>query len=129
MIKWFERHNKLSWTITILIAALIFYLSSFSFSGFGKVIYEANWRAIVYHVLIFFLLSIFLFISLLNGKQNNFLLFISFFVLVAYGVIDELHQSFVIGRFPSVLDLIFDSIGILFASMVYFIRLENKKLF
>ena len=129
MIKWFERHNKLSWTITILIAVLIFYLSSLSFLDFGKGIYQASWRAIVYHVVIFFLLSIFFFISFLNGKQNNFLLFISFFVLVAYGVIDELHQSFVIGRFPSVLDLIFDSIGILFASMVYFIRLENKKLF
>ncbi len=31
MIFWFEKHNKISWIITILIAIFIFYISSLSF--------------------------------------------------------------------------------------------------
>lgn len=126
MIKWFEKHNKLSWAITILIAIIIFYLSSLSFVGVGEG-YTKSWMSIVYHIVIFFFLSLFLFISLIKGEPNSKLFLFVILILVSYGILDEIHQFFVQGRFSTVLDVFFDSIGILFAFMVYLIFLKSRE--
>jgi len=126
MISWFEKHSKLSWIITILIAFIIFYLSTLSFTsgiGAGDL---TSLRSIVYHIVIFFVLSLFLFISLLKGKGNSQKFFFSILILISYGILDEIHQFFVSGRFCSILDVGFDSIGILFAFMIYLISLRLK---
>ena len=126
MIRWFEKYNKLSWIITIIITVIIFYLSTLTFGtgeGYGDV---KNWTSIVYHIVIFFFLSMFLFISLLQGKRNSKLFLLSILILISYGVLDEIHQFFVAGRFCSILDLGFDLIGILFAFMIYMVSLKLK---
>jgi len=33
MIAWFEKHNRLSWFVVVVIAVFIFYISSLSFEG------------------------------------------------------------------------------------------------
>lgn len=126
MISWFERHNKLSWAITILIAVIIFYFSTLSFVGVGEG-YGKNWMSIVYHIIIFFFLSLFLFISLIKGKSNSKLFLFVILILISYGILDEIHQFFVPGRFCTILDLGFDSIGILFAFMFYVISIKYRK--
>ena len=128
MIKWFEKHKELSWIITILIAVIIFYLSTLSF-GKGLVggIYITSWRSIVYHIIIFFALSLFFFISLLQGKENYKLFLFSILILISYGILDEIHQFFVYGRFCTISDVGFDIIGILLAFMVYLISLRLSK--
>lgn len=125
MIKWFEEHNALSWIITILIAVIIFYFSGLTFEGIGIKGGTKNWVSIVYHILIFFFLSLFLFISLIKGKNTNLFLF-GILVLLSYGIIDEIHQFFVPGRFCSIFDVGFDLIGILFAFMLYLISLKSR---
>ena len=127
MIQEFEKNYKLSWAITILIAGLIFYFSTFSFSrNISELGYVSNWKSIVYHIFIFFSLSLFLLISFVRGRKDYRLFLFSFFVLVAYGILDEIHQFFVPGRFCSLIDLGFDSLGILFAFMIYLIYLKLK---
>ncbi len=125
MIKWFEERNALSWAITIFIAYIIFYFSSLSFLGIGEG-YTKSWMSIAYHIVIFFFLSLFLFISLIKGKSNSKLFLFAILILISYGIIDEIHQFFVQGRFCTVLDVFFDLIGILFAFMVYFISLKLR---
>jgi len=125
MIFWFEKHNKLSWIITIFIAFVIFYFSSLSFLGVGQA-GSKGWMSIVYHIVIFFFLSLFLFISLIKGKSNSKLFLFAILILIPYGIIDEIHQFFVQGRFCTVIDVFFDLIGILFAFMVYLISLKLK---
>jgi len=127
MIKWFEKHNALSWAITILIAVFIFCLSGLVF-GEGKVggVEIRSWMSIAYHISVFFLLSLFLFISLIKGKENSKLFFFGILILLSYGIIDEIHQFLVPGRFCTVVDVLFDSIGILFAFMVYLISLRLR---
>ena len=125
MIRWFEEHNALSWVITILIAIIIFYLSTLSFGGGDGGIGTRSWMSIVYHIVIFFFLSLFLFISLIRGR-NSKLFFFSILILISYGILDEIHQFFVPGRFCTILDVGFDSIGILLAFMVYFISLKLR---
>lgn len=117
MISWFEKNNKLSWIITILIAILIFYVSSQSFEK-GAPGPKIPFKAIIYHLSIFFIFSFFLSISLSKGKYKSFVL-IAVLLAMIYGVFDELHQLFVPNRACDVNDFLTDSIGILSAGIIY----------
>jgi hypothetical protein len=116
IINWFEKHNKISWIMTILIAIIIFYMSSLIFKpgisgGFP-------WKAIAYHFYAFLFLSIFLLISLTKGK-NKGLIFSSIIIAILYAISDEVHQIFVPGRSFAVSDILTDSAGILFVTLIY----------
>ena len=124
MIKWFEKHNKFSWGITIFGAMMIFYLSSieFSFTGIGEG--GTNILSMIYHVCAFFCLALFLFISV---RRTDYVFGLAFVVAVFYGLLDEVHQLYVTGRFCTFSDLLLDTTGILFASMIYFISVKYGK--
>jgi len=125
MIRWFEEHNKLSWTITIFGAVMIFYLSSIAFDigGFSKE--NVNTISIIYHVSAFFCFALFLFISV---KKTNYIFALTIIIAMFYGLLDEVHQLYVAGRFSTFLDFVFDIIGILFASMIYFISAKYRQI-
>lgn len=58
MVAWFEKHNKISWAITVIIAAAIFYISSLTFESYGGS-RGIGYRALLYHIIMFFLLAFF----------------------------------------------------------------------
>jgi hypothetical protein len=116
IINWFEKYSKISWIIVILISMIIFYISSLTFKpgisgGFP-------WKAIAYHFYAFLFLSVFLLISLTKGK-NKGLIFPSIIIAILYAISDEVHQIFVPGRFFALSDILTDSAGILFATLIY----------
>lgn len=127
MISWFERHNRLSWEITIFIAICIFYLSSLSFRGLPAGEESINLLATIYHFFAFFFLTLFLLISLLKGKENFLFFILAVSLAMVYGISDEIHQFFVPGRFCKLLDFCFDLAGILFAFMIYIISIKYRK--
>lgn len=124
MLSWFEKHSKISWVITVLIAISIFYMSTKTASSFPS--YGSNLYSILYHLLAFFFLSLFLSISLVKGKRKNFLL-ISITAAILYALTDEIHQFFVPGRSSSLKDAFTDAVGISFASLVYFITIIYRQ--
>ncbi len=127
MIKFFEKHNKLSLGITILIAIIIFCFSSISFEP--VVAQKGNSYSIIYHSFIFFLLGVFFLISIIQGKEKNLkFLFLSFIILILYAVSDEIHQFFVPGRFCTFADVLFDVSGILLAGLGYLAVLSFRKI-
>ena len=115
MINWFEKHNKTSWAITILIAGIIFYLSSITFAPSTS---TYAWKAFAYHFYAFLFLSAFLHISLSKGKTKKYF-FPAILILILYAISDEVHQLFVPGRACTILDILVDLTGILFASLIY----------
>lgn len=118
MISWFEKHNKLSWAITIFIAMIIFYMSSRTFAPDPSV--GRRWQPIAYHFYAFLFLSAFLLISMIKGKpENKKLIITAIIIAVLYGISDEFHQFFVPGRDSSISDVLTDSAGILFAGVLY----------
>ena len=123
MISWFEEHYKISWGVTIFGAIAIFYLSSLTLGvgGGGK-----GLLAILYHILAFFCLTFFLLISMVRGKNREFLI-PAVVIGILYGISDELHQFFVPGRYASGFDVFLDSIGSMFAFMIYLILFEYRK--
>ena len=125
MFSWFEKRGNISWTFTLLIALTIFYISTITFppgkpGGIGL-------NAILYHILVFFFFSLFLFISLVRGRKIR-LFAVGTFVAFLYGISDEVHQIFVPGRFFAYADIGYDTLGILYALMFYAISIlyRNK---
>jgi len=131
MISWFEKNNKISWSITIIIAFIIFYLSTLTFSGKA----DFGWKAVAYHFYIFLFLAAFLLISITKGKLTSRLLIITIMISVFYAVLDEIHQIFVPSRSFAISDILIDSAGILFGSLIYSLlrlnyftaKVDNKK--
>lgn len=64
-------------------------------------------------------------ISLTKGKSNKFILFLAIILSIAYGISDEVHQLFVLGRYFSLADILTDSAGILVAGLIYSVRIRR----
>lgn len=94
----------------VMYMAFIFSLSSLPRSGI-----KAGLPTIYLHSVEYFTLS-FLFIWALNkgisSKIETTTVLISLFTCLVYSFLDEFHQYFVPGRHTSLIDIIFDSIGI-----------------
>lgn len=122
MLSWFEKHNKISWTITIIIAAIIFYLSSLTFPpGTGT----TNIVSIIYHFVVFFFFALFLSISTARGKKTS-LIPLAIIISILYGISDEVHQLFIPGRSFAVSDMLLNTSGILLASTLYLLLTMSK---
>lgn len=124
MIKFFEKENKLSWFITLVIAGLIFWISSLNL---GEGTGGTGYLSLVYHFFAFFFLAGFLFISIVKGKKNYLLFLTGILLAVLYGILDEIHQYLVPGRYCSLFDVYVNSLGIFLASGIYFLRIRNKE--
>jgi VanZ family protein len=118
MIKWLEEHKKISLIITILIAAEIFFFSGISGTK-GPSISTFDF-SIIYHFMVFFLFSFFLFVTI-KGKEEIKIkhILIVFFISVIYSVSDEIHQIFVPFRTPDIFDILTDNAGILTSTILY----------
>jgi len=125
IIKDFEKYNKISWTITILIALTIFYMSSLSFPQ-GSPGPEFTLKPIIYHFFAFFFLNLFLMISITKGKlKNKKLILLAILLSIIYATLDEFHQYFVPGRTSTISDVLIDTWGILFSVIVYRLRFRK----
>lgn len=114
-------YKKISLFISICIAVFIFFISSMSMPpnplpGF-------SWVSFAYHFGVFFLLNIFL---LLSGKLDKKYIIITLSVCFVYAALDELHQSFVVGRSCTLIDWVTDASGSVFGLVSVFI---GKKIF
>jgi VanZ family protein len=124
MISWFEKHNKLSLTLTLFIALSIFYLSSKPFPGLPS---PFSYLSTLYHFFAFFFLAFFLLITLTRGKPSSELITLAILISLAYAISDEIHQFFIPGRYCSFLDILTDFSGIFTASLIYSIKISKKK--
>ncbi|MAG02412.1 teicoplanin resistance protein VanZ [Candidatus Pacearchaeota archaeon] len=124
MIRFLEKNSIISWIITLVIASTIFYLSSKTFEGTSK----TGYLSIVYHFFAFFFLALFLLISSTKGNKNKrSILIISIILTILYGISDEFHQYFVPGRSSSLFDILTNSVGILTASNLYYLRMRFRR--
>jgi VanZ family protein len=124
METWFEKHHYISFIMVLVIASVIFYFSAIPASGYQP---GLGILTKLYHLGIFFLLSIFLIITLVKGKmKNRQFIFLAVTLSICYAILDETHQIFVSGRISSVVDVIIDSIGIFSGAILYSIRMRIR---
>jgi len=127
MISWLEKNKGISWTITFLALGMIFYVSSLTFESGGGDFGKAILKPVLYHLLAFFILAFFFFISSVDRKWDFRKINLVLIIVGMYAILDELHQFFVPGRFASVNDFFLDFGGIVFASLFYFVIIALKK--
>lgn len=123
VIGFFEKEVKLSWFITIVIAATIFWISSLTFEPGTP---QTTIYTLLYHIIVFFFLGGFLLISLVQGKNKN-LIIVAILLAIIYAISDEIHQFFVPGRTCAFFDVGLNFVGISLAFLIYFISLELRK--
>lgn len=119
---WFTKNNYFFWIMAIIIAILIFYISTLKFEpGIPGI----SIKSYLYHFGVFFMFNLYLIIALTKAsiKNKNFI-FIGTLISMMYAISDELHQYFVPGRFCSVNDFLIDSAGILLSGIIYIIVLN-----
>lgn len=125
MIRWLEKKSFAAWVIVFLLAGIIFYVSSLSFEDYSSQ-KKSGVNAVIYHISIFFIFSFFLMLALVRGRDKRFFI-VGILGAIGYGIIDEIHQYFVPGRASSLGDVFLDSVGVIFAFMIYFILIESRK--
>jgi len=118
LIRSFEKHNKISWMITLIGACLIFYISSLTFD-YSVGVFSLSYASIAYHVLAFFCFGFFLLISIVRGKNERGLFILGALIAFIYAISDEVHQYFVAGRYCTGFDVLLDSIGIMLVGLIY----------
>ncbi len=123
MIKLLEKYSWISWIFVIIIAIAIFYISSLTFGGAGG---GFGWKTTAYHFLAFFFLAFFLLPALVKGNKKWFIL-LGIIIAVLYGISDEIHQLFVPTRHFAISDIMVNSCGILFSSLIYTASLRYRK--
>ncbi|MDP2947819.1 MAG: VanZ family protein [Nanoarchaeota archaeon] len=127
MISFFEKHNKLSIIIALLIALLIFYVSTRTAEEIteGIEIKIYLWETVVYHFVIFFLLCFFLCFSLVRGKpKRKYFILVVVIITIIYGITDEIHQLFVPGRVSDMTDVLTDAAGVVLAGIIYWLKIH-----
>ena len=105
------------WLPVILWAALIFFFSSEALPPASRI----YWRDFVVkksaHVVEYAVFATLIFRAFVNsGVERKKAALYTIALAMAYGVTDEVHQSFTPGREPRIRDWIFDTIGAGFAS-------------
>ena len=96
----------------------IFYFSTIVSSPIGK--QRIDLIPILYHFIVFFLFSFFLFITIKGNKKiKSKYILIVIIISIIYAVLDEIHQSFVPNRDSSIKDVLIDTLGIFFSIIIY----------
>lgn len=111
------------WLPVFLWCGVIFYFSSIPQLSTGWGIWDLILRKAA-HLTEYAILT-FLFYRAIKGSFNPvsfYLVFWPSLLTVLYAVSDEFHQSFVLGRTASGLDLLIDSIGII----IFYIFIKSK---
>jgi len=119
---WSRKAPAIGW------ALLIFALSSIPSSALPKIALLTYDKLI--HVIIFFIFGILVYFAFgLKGNSVSFRWSQSFMVLlivIAYGVLDEFHQSFVPGRTPDFYDAMADTAGGCLSAVSVFLYTRMK---
>ncbi len=119
--------SKTAWVLAILNAITIFILSSITFPGRSGGGF--NYLTTLYHFFAFFFLALFLLLAIVKGeKTRTRYIFLVMIIAILYGVSDEIHQLFVMGRSASIGDVITNTMGILTISGIYALFLKYKGL-
>jgi len=115
-------NSYFNWALVILYAGLIFYVSHqpgvpIIEGTLLETFFNYSIKIGLAHFIEYAILSLLLFRALYVSKVRNAVVY-SAIISIIYGATDEFHQLFVPNRFFDLMDLFFDSLGAIFASLM-----------
>mgnify|MGYP001185389740 CR=1 len=112
---------KISWAVTLAYIILITILSHQPADNVSEVSPNIKNVDKLFHFVEFSILGFLIFGSLsLNSKEFDKVFSLSIKIGILFSCLDEYHQSFIDGRDSSLVDLVFDSLGVLFGTFVHY---------
>jgi len=120
-----ESRPKFLWFVIFLYMSFIFYLSSISYPP--QVAKGVKHAPIFEHILEFGILGFLLFLGFRSLNSLKFYKNAATFAVLfgtIYGILDEVHQYFVPGRYSELIDVIANFIGVVFAVLITKIKLK-----
>lgn len=102
------RSAVIFWLLTAGYMAAIFFLSSYKGPRLPSL--SDNFDKVI-HMFIYIPLAFFLYLSLIKSGFRKYVFAIAFLVACIYGISDEFHQSFVLGRHADAGDAFADFAG------------------
>jgi glycopeptide antibiotics resistance protein len=123
LIEWFEKHKKISFVIILAILITMTYFSSIPGStiSFGSI-----WPSIIYHFTIFAGFAFFFLMFIAGKKLEKKTILTSALISLLISISDEIHQSFVPLRSPSIQDVLTDMAGVMLSIIVYVLIKKTK---
>lgn len=106
-----DESNQLSTGITVIISRIIEKINIFDFKIDIKTLNHIVRK--LAHFSIYFILGILIINAIRKSK------YISLIICILYAITDEIHQSFVPGRGPSIKDVMIDSFGALIGILLF----------
>ena len=92
----------------------------------------STWASSILHIVEYFVLSMLLGVAFRHSRHNFFVkhsFLLAFIISALFGMSDEIHQLFVPGRFCTISDIGFDSLGALAAQVARkIVKLEKNYL-
>lgn len=117
------------WGPLLVYMSLIFYFSSLPRMSFIEVLPDLIFKDKLLHIIEYFILGLLVYRVLsLYQELEPVKIYLTIIISTFYGLSDEIHQIFVLGRFFSFLDLLADFIGSLLI-FAYEKTLKTLKLF
>ena len=110
-------YKKLLFSYLIVILSI----SSIPGNAIPKTWFSLGWEDKLYHIIEFSVLGILGYLAYYSDLRSPFIIIIAGGFL--FGLVDELYQSLIPGRFPNAFDIIADGIGVTFGSIsIHFLR-------
>lgn len=126
-----NRNSIFSMTATVLWVVLIFLLSSIPGQYLGPDTLALYLLQKIGHVVLFGVLSV-LFLSVCQGlcemrQTQPSSYYLSFLLALLFAILDELHQTFTLGRHPSIVDVAIDAFGAAVFLGIAYLRMSMKR--
>ncbi len=119
IIGFFEEHKKVSFILMLVVLIVMWYFSSIP--GGTIDIKGSIWPSMIYHFFIFYFLSFFVLMIIINKKIKISNIWTVVFISLIFSVLDEMHQFFVPLRTPSINDILTDLGGVVTALFLCYI--------
>ena len=102
---------------------LILIVSSIPGNAMPKTWFSMGWEDKLYHIIEYSILGVLAYLAYYSELLNPFIIIIVGGFL--FGLVDELYQSIIPGRFPNAFDIIADGIGVSLGSILtHFVKKE-----
>ncbi len=124
-IRFFQKNKKVSVVLIIIVLSIMWYFSSLESSSIKMITF--SWASILYHLGIFFLFSFLLLMIISKNEIKAKRIIITITISLIVAILDEIHQSFVPGRDPSIKDILIDLTGTTLSSLSCFISKKHIK--
>jgi hypothetical protein len=123
LIEFLEKNKKIPFVFSIIALITMTYFSSIPGNTLS---FKSIWPSVIYHFSIFAGFAFFFLATITKNKLKIKTILTVGVISLIVSILDEIHQSFVPLRSPSIFDILIDMTGVLFSIIIYVLIKKSK---